>query len=58
MPLDLEGTELEQMLWKATGQIRWRRPKGCNDSERVLEQLWERVTGERSWHPVQTLLED
>lgn len=58
MALDVEGAQLEAMLWKPTGQIRWRRPKGCTDNECVLEQLYERVTGERDWQPVPTLLED
>ena len=58
MPLDLEGAELEGVLWKPTGELRWRRPKGCSDNELVLEILWERATGERQWRPVPTLLED
>lgn len=58
MPLDLEGAELEGMLWKATGEIRWYRPRGGSDSDIRLEQLWERVTGERDWRPVPTILED
>lgn len=56
--IDMEGAELEAVYWQPTMQLRWRRPRGCNDTEMVLEQLWERVTGERSWHLVETLLED
>lgn len=58
MPLDLEGAELEGMLWKPTGEMRWHRPKGGNDTDIVLEVLWERATGEREWRLVPTILED
>lgn len=58
MPIDLNAVEIEAMYWKPTGEMRWRRPKGCDDNERILELLWERVTGERSWRSVPTLLED
>jgi hypothetical protein len=56
--IDMDGFLLEQAMWKPTGELRWRRPKGADDNERVLEQLWERVTGERSWKTVGTMLED
>ena len=58
IPLDLEAVRLEDMLWSCTPQLRWYRPKGGNDNEIVLQQLWERVTGERAWRTVQTCLED
>ena len=59
MPLlDNEEVELENFLWKATGELRWRRPKGGTDNDLILEILWERVTGERHWQPIPTLLED
>jgi hypothetical protein len=58
MPLDLEGAEIEEFYWSANARIRWRRPKGADDNELVLEQLYERVTGERQWRPVPTLLDD
>lgn len=58
MPINAEAAKIEEALWQCVGQLRWRRPKGHDDSEMVLEQLWERVTGERAWHRVPTLLED
>lgn len=44
--------------WHPTMQLRFYRPKGGNDTDVRLEQLWERVTGERHWRPVQTLFAD
>lgn len=58
MSIDLEGAELEGLMWKPSGELRFYRPKGGNDMDIRLEQLWERVTGERSWRPVRTILED
>lgn len=58
MVVDLEAVERESLCWKPTRELRWFRPKGCDDTEIVLQQLWERVTGERSWHVVPTCLED
>lgn len=58
MTIDVEGAELEGMLWKPTGELRWHRPKNGHDTDIVLEILWERATGERQWRPVQTVLED
>lgn len=58
MPLDLEAGELEGMMWKPTGEMRYFRPRGCNDNDIRLEVLWERATGERTWRPVPTILED
>lgn len=57
-PIDLEAVALEAMMWRLTGELRWRRPKGGNDNDLRLEQLWERVTGEREWRVVPTLLEN
>ena len=57
-PVDLEACEIEGWMWKPTGELRWFRPKGGNDNDIRLEQLWERVTGERRWRVVQTILED
>lgn len=56
--LDLEAIRLEALQWSATSELRWRRPKRGHDHELILEQLYERVTGERSWRPVPKLLED
>ena len=58
MPIDLEAAEIEQMSWSQTMQLRWYRPQGGNDYDMRLEQLWERITGERQWRPIQTVLED
>lgn len=58
MAIDLEGAELEGMLWRSVGEFRWYRPKGGTDNDTRLEVLYERVTGERHWRPVQTVLED
>ena len=59
MPLpDDDATDLEEVLWKATGEVRWYRPPGGTDADIRLEQLYERVTGERDWRPVRTVLED
>lgn len=58
MPIDMEGANLEDMLWKPTGEMRWYRPIGGTDNDIHLEVLWERATGERAWRPVPTILED
>lgn len=58
MAIDLEGAELEGLMWKPTGELRWHRPLYGHDTDRVLEMLWERATGERSWRPVPTIMED
>ena len=58
MPIDIEDIEIEQMLWKPTGELRWFRPPGGNDNDLQLQQLWERVTGERAWRLVPTVLAD
>lgn len=58
MPIDLEAARLEEAMWSCTAQLRWHRPKGGNDTDIMLEQLWERVTGERSWRKVPLLMED
>ncbi len=58
MPFDLDAVELEEMYWRAGGELRWYRPAGGSDDDLQLEQLWERVTGERQWRVVQTILED
>ena len=57
MPIDIQGAELEAALWRATSELRWFRPYRAFDHEARLEQLWERVTGEREWRPVPTCLE-
>ena len=57
-PIDVEAARLEELMWRPTGQLRWRRPSGASDANRVLEQLFERHTGERSWRAVGTFLED
>ena len=58
MPIDIEAADLEMMMWKPTGEMRYYRPRGGNDNDLRLELLWERVTGERNWRPVPTILED
>lgn len=58
MPLDLEGAELEGLMWKATGELRWWRPYRGSDNDFELQQLWERVTGEREWRIVPKIMED
>ena len=55
---DMDAIKLEALMWRATGQLRWRRPKHGNDDDKVLEVLWERATGEREWRAVGTFLED
>lgn len=46
------------VYWRPTMQLRWFRPPHAIDSEMHLEQLFERVTGERMWRPVPTVLAD
>ena len=57
-PFDKDAAKIEAAMWLATGQLRWRRPRRGSDTDKVLEVLWERVTGEREWRPVGTFLED
>jgi hypothetical protein len=54
MAIDLESVRLEGAMWTATPQLRWFRPPGGNDNDIRLEQLYERITGERSWRLVPT----
>lgn len=56
--IDVEGGKLEALMWKPTGELRWHRPFRGDDNDCVLEMLWERATGERSWRPVPTIMED
>lgn len=58
MALDLEGARLEAMMWRPIGELRWRRPRGCDDNDLLLELLWERVSGEREWRAVPVMMED
>lgn len=58
MPIDMEAVELEEALWQATPRVRWYRPARGNDGDIILQQMFERMTGERQWRPVQTILED
>ena len=57
-PVDLEAMRMEEMMWLPLGGLRWRRPSGASDDEKILEQLYERHTGERVWREVKTYLED
>jgi hypothetical protein len=47
MIFDFEAARLEAMQWVCLPNLRWRRPEGGDDKGVYLEQLWERVTGER-----------
>jgi hypothetical protein len=58
MPIDPEAIRLEEGMWIATPQLRWFRPPRGNDTDLRLEQLYERVTGEREWRLVPTCLAD
>lgn len=58
MPFDLKNFEQEEAFWKPTGELRWYRPKHGHDTDRVLEVLWQRFTGERQWRPIPVILED
>jgi hypothetical protein len=58
MAIDIDDVSLEAAHWSPTMRLRWYRPPGCSDADLVLEQLWERVTGERCWRPVETCLAD
>ena len=58
MPIDLEAVDLEEALWQANPRLRWFRPLKGNDNDIVLQQMYERVTGERQWRPVQTIFAD
>jgi len=58
MAIDMEAFRLEEAMWIATPRLRWFRPKGGGDADLRLEQLYERVTGERQWRPVPTCLAD
>lgn len=50
VPIDLEAVRLERAMWHATDELRWF-CQAVNDVP-VLQQLYERVTGERSWRDV------
>jgi hypothetical protein len=56
--IDMDAFLFESWAWKPTPQLRWHRPKGGGDADIALEQMWERITGECHWRPVQTILED
>jgi hypothetical protein len=61
MPLSRKGmlkVGIEEKFWEPTPQLRWFRPPGGNDNDLVLQQLWERITGERDWRIVPTFLAD
>lgn len=50
--------KIDALRWTPTGQLRKFRPKGGNDNDIRLEQLYESVTGETEWRPVPVVLED
>ena len=58
MPIDMEAVELEMLYWKPTGELRFVVPAGHTRDEATLEQLWERVTGERAWRIVPVVIQD
>jgi hypothetical protein len=58
MPIDIEDIKLEELYWSCTSRLRWFRPPGGSDNDLQLQQLWERVTGERAWRIVPTCLAD
>lgn len=58
MPIDPEGAKIEEAMWQCLPQLRWYRPRGATDDEKLLQQLWERITGERHWRTVPYMLED
>lgn len=58
MDIDLASVKREALMWSATPELRWFRPAGGNDTDIRLEQLYERVTGERAWRLVPTCLAD
>jgi len=58
VPIDLKDATLEEALWRATPRLRWYRPRHGNDNDIILQQMYERVTGEHDWRTVETLLED
>lgn len=58
MPIDLEGILAEAKLWHPTPRLRWFRPLRGDDSEKILQQMWRRASGEHEWRMVETLLED
>lgn len=58
MPIDLDAIEIEEAMWMATPRLRWWRPPGGNDCDVVLQQMYERVTGERNWRVIPTVLAD
>lgn len=57
-PIDMDAVKREELLWQPTARLRWYRPKHGSDNDIRLEQMYERVTGECAWRPVQILLED
>jgi hypothetical protein len=50
--------EAEQRFWEPTPRLRWYRPPYCDDNDKVLQQMWERVTGEREWREVPYCMAD
>lgn len=56
--VDMDAVRREEFMWEPTRRLRWHRPKGGSDNDIVLEQLFERMSGECQWRPVQTILED
>lgn len=52
-----EESKREATQW-VPGEVRWRRPKGCSDTDMFLEQEYTRSSGEKVWRRIQTVLED
>lgn len=53
-----QSWRLEAGMWRPTPELRWYRPARGDNNDRVLQQLWQRVTGERTWRAVDVVLED
>lgn len=45
-------------MWEPTMRFRRYRPRGGNDPDIVLQQLFQRITGEREWRDVPLVMED
>lgn len=50
--------EAEARMWEPTMQLRWYRPPRGDDNDRVLQQLWQRITGEREWRELPYCMAD
>lgn len=46
------------VTWTMTPRLRWYRPPGAGDTDKVLQQCWVSEFGQEDWREIETVLAD